>query len=388
MKPSRPSHTSKKKHADNHIQASEYNDLDSVSQKQFTATKRGRSAGFNPANRFEGTAIEKTPEDIGDEDIDPERTVPTQYLIDTSKSILSKNDSPDIPYTYSINPYRGCEHGCIYCYARPSHEYLGLSSGLDFETKIMVKHDAAKLLEREFRKRSWKPEAICLSGNTDCYQPVERRLGITRDLLKTFLKFRNPVRIITKNYLITRDLDILRALAEANLVGVMISVTTLDTELARNLEPRTSRPDRRLQAIRQLAANGIPVAVMTAPIIPGLTDHEIPEILRQAAASGAQCAGYTVIRLTYALKDLFKDWLERQYPSKSDKVLNGIRAVRQGELTSPEFGKRMTGEGQIAEHIANTFKLFAKRFGVDRKEIVPADPLPFLRGGVDQTCLF
>jgi DNA repair photolyase len=388
MKPPRHPHASKKKPADNYIQASEYNDLDNVEQKQFTTTTRGRGAGFNPVNRFEKTVIEKTPEDIHEEDLDPGKTVPTEYIPDNSRSILSRNDSPDIPYTFSINPYRGCEHGCIYCYARPSHEYFGLSSGLDFETKIMVKFDAPGLLEHEFRKPSWKAESICVSGNTDCYQPAERQFKITRELLKMFLKYQNSVRIITKNYLVTRDLDILGELARKNLVGVMISITTLDTELARKLEPRTSRPDNRLRAIQTLAHNGIPVGVMTAPVIPGLTDHEIPEILRQASEAGAHSAGYTMIRLTYALKELFKDWLDRQYPTKSEKVLNSIRSVRNGQLTSPEFGKRMRGEGAMAEHVSRTFKLFAKRYGLDTDSVLSRAPAPFLRNGSDQIGLF
>ncbi|NUM81043.1 PA0069 family radical SAM protein, partial [bacterium] len=291
------------------------------------------------------------------------------------------------PFTYSINPYRGCEHGCIYCYARPSHEYLGYSSGLDFETKILVKYDAAQLLEKEFRKPSWKPEAICVSGNTDCYQPAERKLQLTRGLLKVFLKYQNPVRLITKNFLITRDLDILTELAKLNLVGVMISITTLDTELARKMEPRTASPTKRLQAIELLAKNNIPVGVMNAPMIPGLNDHEMPEILRLASEAGATSAGYTVVRLTWALKELFKDWLERTYPTKTEKIIHAIQDVRDGKLASPEFGKRMTGEGEMAAHIAKVFKTFTHKYGLNKK-IVRGHPAPFLRGGIEQFNLF
>ncbi|MCB0833180.1 MAG: PA0069 family radical SAM protein, partial [Bacteroidetes bacterium] len=287
---------------------------------------RGRSAGFNPANRFDKTHTKPTFEDVVEQEI----RVPTQYLADASKSILAKNDSPDIPFTYSINPYRGCEHGCIYCYARPSHEYLGYSSGLDFETRILVKHDAAALLEKEFRNPRWVPEAICLSGNTDCYQPVERKLEITRSLLKVFLRYRNPVRIITKNHLVTRDLDLLSELARLNLVGALISITTLDPELAHRMEPRTSLPKKRLQTIEAMAKAGVPVGVMTAPVIPGLNDHEIPEILRMASEAGATSAGYTVVRLTHSLKELFKDWLAREYPARSEKVIHSIEDTRHG----------------------------------------------------------
>ncbi|MBX7151581.1 PA0069 family radical SAM protein [bacterium] len=367
--------------------ASEYNDFESIPQKQFTKTTKGRSAGFNPANRFDEFHSEKSLDDITDEDVDPEKKIPSEYIRDTTKSILSKNDSPDIPFTYSINPYRGCEHGCIYCYARPSHEYLGYSSGLDFETKILVKYDAAQLLEKEFRKSSWRPEPICVSGNTDCYQPAERKLQLTRGLLKVFLRYQNPVRLITKNFLITRDLDILSELAKLNLVGVMISITTLDTELARKMEPRTASPTKRFHAIELLAKNNIPVGVMTAPMIPGLNDHEMPEILRLASEAGATSAGYTVVRLTWALKALFKDWLERTYPTKKEKIIHAIQDTRDGKLASAEFGKRMTGEGEMAEHIAKVFKTFTHKYGLNKK-IVRRKPAPFLRGGIEQFNLF
>ena len=365
----------------------EYNDSDLIPQKQFTKTTKGRSSGFNPANRFDEFHSEKSIDDVTEEDVDSDKTVPTELIRDATKTILSKNDSPDIPFTYSINPYRGCEHGCIYCYARPTHEYLGYSSGLDFETKILVKYDAAKLLEKEFLKPSWKPETICLSGNTDPYQPLERKLQITRELLKVFLKYHNPVRMITKNYLITRDLDIIKELSALNLFGAMISVTTLDDDLARRMEPRTSRPINRLKAIETLARSNIPVGVMTAPVIPGLNDHEMPEILRLASEAGATSAGFTVVRLTWALKELFKDWLQREFPDKYNKVIHGIQDARDGKLNTIEFGKRMRGEGEMAEQIARVFKLFARKYGLNKK-IVHGEPAPFLRGGVDQMQLF
>jgi DNA repair photolyase len=363
----------------------EYNDFGVIPQKQFTKTTKGRSSGFNPANRFDKFHSEQTADDIVEEDIG--RPISTEFIRDNTRTILAENDSPDIPFRYSINPYRGCEHGCIYCYARPSHEYLGYSSGLDFETKILVKYDAAKLLEKEFLRPSWKPESICISGNTDCYQPAERKLQITRELLKIFLKYRNPVRMITKNLLITRDLDIIKELAQLNLFGAMISITTLDTELAHRMEPRTSIPTNRLKAIEVLAKNDIPVGVMTAPIIPGLNDHEMPEILRLAAEAGARTAGFTVIRLTYALKELFKDWLEREYPMKKNKIIHAIEEVRHGRLNTTEWGKRMSGEGAMAEHLARVFELYAGQYGLD-KTIPPGAPALFLRRGIDQINLF
>lgn len=363
----------------------EYNDFDRIPQKQFTKTTKGRASGFNPANRFDEFHSEISVEDIGDEDA--EKRVPTEFIRDHTKTILARNDSPDIPYTYSINPYRGCEHGCIYCYARPSHEYLGYSSGLDFETKILVKYDAAALLEKEFLKPDWNSEAICLSGNTDCYQPAEQKFRITRDLLKVFLKYRNPVRIITKNFLITRDIDLLKELARLNLCGAMISITTLDVSLAHRMEPRTSIPKNRLKAIEILAKNDIPVGVMTAPIIPGLNDHEMPEILRLAAEAGAARAGFTVVRLTHALKELFTDWMQREYPAKKEKVIHAIEAVRNGKLNTSEWGKRMSGEGLMAEHLARVFELYAGRYGLN-KNFAHGNPAPFLRGGIDQINLF
>jgi DNA repair photolyase len=363
----------------------EYNDFGDIPQKQFTKTTKGRSSGFNPANRFDKFHSEQTFDDIVEEDI--EKTIPTEFIRDDTRTILARNDSPDIPFTYSINPYRGCEHGCIYCYARPSHEYLGYSSGLDFETRILVKHNAAQLLEKEFLKPTWNPETICVSGNTDCYQPAERKLQITRDLLKVFLKYRNPVRMITKNFLITRDLEIIKELAQLNLFSAMISLTTLDTDLAHRMEPRTSIPKNRLKAIEILAKNNVPVGVMTAPIIPGLNDHEMPEILRLAAEAGAGTAGFTVIRLTYALKELFKDWLEREYPTKKNKVIHAIEEVRQGKLNTTAWGKRMSGEGTMAEHIARVFELYTGQYGLN-KPITRGQPAPFLRSGIDQINLF
>ena len=324
---------------------------------------RGRGAAFNTPNRFDRQHFE--PLDLEpDPDDDGKRAVKTVYLKDSSRSILAKNDSPDVPYTYSINPYRGCEHGCIYCYARNSHEYLGFSAGIDFETKIMVKQDAPELLEEAFRKKSWQPQMVCFSGNTDCYQPVERKLQITRRCLEVFLKFRNPVGVITKNNLILRDIDIIKELASMNLVITTISITTLDEDLARVMEPRTSTPANRLQAVERIAAAGIPVTVNLAPIIPGLNDEEMPSILREAANCGARSASYTMLHLASALQPLFVEWVQRELPDRAPKILNRIRETRGGKLNDSTFGKRMKGEGEIAESIGKLFKLNRAKYGL------------------------
>src|SRR5439155_20505332 len=270
----------------------------------------------------------------------------TQYFRDATKTIIAHNQSPDVGFETSINPYRGCEHGCIYCFARPTHEYLGLSAGLDFESKIMVKPDAPKLLEAELSSPKWKPQTLIMSGVTDPYQPVERKLRITRGCLEVLARFRNPVAIITKNGLVTRDLDLLHELATYNAAAVNISVTSLDSKLQRVLEPRTSLPEARLDAISQLRAAGIPTGVMVAPIIPGLTDHEVPRILEACANAGAQFAGYTVVRLPWAVAPLFEHWLEEHFPDRKEKVLGRIRHLRgNGRLNNPKWHTRITGEG-------------------------------------------
>jgi DNA repair photolyase len=325
-------------------------------------TIKGRGSSFNPHNRFEKISYE-----LIEEEFDEERNIPTRYFRDTSKTILAKNDSPDLGFTFDLNPYRGCEHGCIYCYARPSHEYLGFSSGLDFETKIMVKPDAPLLLEKEFQKKSWKPHVIALSGNTDCYQPIERKLQLTRKCLEIFLKYRNPVGVITKNALITRDSDLLGELAKQNLAVSTLTITTLDKELQRVMEPRTSPPELRLHAIERLAAAGIPVGVSLAPVIPGLNDSEMPAILKRASEAGATFAFYTMLRLPYSVKDLFVEWLKRELPQKAEKVLNRIKDVREGKLNSSAFGKRMTGTGEIAESISQLFELTCKKYHLNEQ---------------------
>ena len=324
--------------------------------------RRGRGARINPPNRFEPLCLEEDPAALDEDEL---RQVPTKYYVDATKTLLARNDSPDIGFTFSLNPYRGCEHGCIYCYARPSHEYLGFSAGLDFETRILVKERAPELLAETFQKRSWVPQVVALSGNTDPYQPLERRLALTRGCLKVFLRHRNPVGIITKNYLVTRDIDLLEQMAKYNLVHVILSITTLRPDLVHIMEPRTSRPERRLQAIEMLAARNIPVSVNVAPIIPGLTDEEMPAILKAAASHGASGAGYTILRLPGAVQDLFIDWVRREFPDRANKIVRRLASLRGGNLTDNRFGKRMRGEGDWADLIARLFRIERKRWGLD-----------------------
>ena len=321
---------------------------------------RGRGAARNPPNRFEILAYHPDPEGV-----DPEGPAPeTQFFKDPSRSLITVNDSPDVGFEASINPYRGCEHGCIYCYARPTHEYLGFSAGLDFETKILVKEDAPELLRRELSSPRWKPQVLAISGVTDPYQPVERRLQLTRRCLAVLAEFRNPVIIITKNHLVTRDLDLLGELARHEAAAVYLSVTTLDARLARTMEPRTSHPTRRLAAIEALSRAGVPTGVLVAPVIPGLTDHEMPAIISRAAEGGAQYAGYVLLRLPHAVAPIFEAWLAEHRPARKDKVLNRIRAIRGGRLNDPRFGSQMKGEGIFAEQIADLFALACRKAGI------------------------
>lgn len=294
---------------------------------------------------------------------EPEPLPRTQFLRDASKSIISYNDSPDLGFRASVNPYRGCEHGCAYCFARPTHEYLGFSAGLDFESKIMVKYDAPKLLREELSRPTWRPQVIAVSGVTDPYQPIERRLGITRDCLRVLAEFRNPVAVVTKNALVTRDADVLAELADVNAAVVHVSVTTLDPGLAGIMEPRTSTPSRRLEAIAKLSAAGIPVSVLFAPVIPAVNDHEIPRVLKAAADAGARSAGYVVLRLPYALKEIFESWLARHFPDRKDKVLNRLRELRGGKLYDAAWGRRQVGQGEWATQIAALFAAACRRAG-------------------------
>jgi DNA repair photolyase len=326
----------------------------------------GRGASWSPANRFEQLHVDLNDFDVVDVDLGAEERPrrATQYFRDGTKSIITRNNSPDVGFETSLNPYRGCEHGCIYCYARPTHEYLGFSAGLDFESKIMVKTNAPELLRAELESPRWKPQTLVMSGVTDPYQPIERKLHITRGCLEVLARFRNPVAIITKNRLVARDIDLLCDLARHNAVAVNISVTSLDSNLQRRLEPRTSSPQARLETIQQLRNAGIPTGVKVAPIIPGLTDHEIPNILDACAKVGAQFAGYTIVRLPWAVAPLFEHWLEQHFPERKEKVLGRIRDLRGNRLNQSQWHTRMTGEGIFAEQIASMFKIGCHRSGI------------------------
>ena len=324
----------------------------------------GRGALSNATSRYDDEKRIRTTDgwDIEDE-LPPLRTTLTK---DATRTILARNTSPDIPFDRSINPYRGCEHGCIYCFARPTHAYLGLSPGLDFETKILFKPEAAALLTAELASPKYRCDVVAMGTNTDPYQPVERDLKITRQILRVLSDFNNPVGIVTKNHLITRDIDILGDMAKRNLAEVFLSITTLDRDLARTMEPRASAPHRRLAAIRELAAAGIPVGVMTAPMIPGLNDHEMEAILDAAAAAGATRAGYTALRLPLEIKDLFEEWLRANRPDRAERVLSLVRQMRGGELYKAEFGTRMKGEGPIAQLLSQRFAASVKRLDLNR----------------------
>ena len=328
---------------------------------------QGRGTQANPPNRFDRIIVEPDGDWLDEAIADGEQPQrrSTLYLRDTSKTIIAKNNSPDVGFTHSINAYRGCSHGCSYCYARPTHEWLGFSAGLDFETKIMVKENAASLLRAELSSPKWEPQTLSMSGVTDCYQPAERRFRITRSCLEVLTEFQNPVGIITKNHLVTRDIDLLANLAKQNLAVVMISLTTLDGDLSAKMEPRTSSPRRRLDAIRALAGAGIPTGIMMAPIIPGLTDHEIPAVLSAAAEAGATTAGYVPVRLPFAVKNLFEQWLTDHYPDRKEKVLNRIRSLRGGKLNDSNFVSRMRGEGIWADQLKKMFSLAKRRAGLD-----------------------
>lgn len=308
--------------------------------------RSGRGARRNVPNQYERLHLDVDP---GALDEAERESVETVYLRDPTQKILSENDSPDVPFNHGLNPYKGCEHGCPYCFARPSHEYWGLSAGVDFETKIFVKENAADLLSAEFQKERWEPQVVALAGNTDPYQPVERELEITRSCLKVFLKHRNPVSIITKSGLIRRDLDVLQEMAERDLVSVAVSVTSVDDRLAGKLEPRAARPSLRLQTIEALADANVPVGVLAAPLIPGLNDEEIPSILDEASDRGARYASYVLLRLPGAVEDVFIDWIEDHFPDRKNRILGRIRDLRNGRLNDPEFGSRMRGEGEWAD---------------------------------------
>ncbi|MBI4545442.1 MAG: PA0069 family radical SAM protein [Gemmatimonadetes bacterium] len=338
---------------------------------------RGRGAASNPPNRFEPLVVlpdaaARDPEDPGPR---------TRFFRDASRSIIAYNDSPDVGFSASVNPYRGCEHGCSYCYARPFHEYLGFSAGLDFETRILVKEDAPELLRQELASPGWEPQVIALSGVTDPYQPAERRLRITRRCLEVLAEFRNPAAIVTKNYLVTRDIDVLSELAHYHAAAVNVSVTTLDETLQRVMEPRTSVPARRLRAIEDVARAGIPVRVMVGPVIPGLTDHELPSIIQAAAQAGARGASYILLRLPHGVKELFEEWLGQHFPERKRKVLNRLRELRRGRLNDPRFHLRMRGVGVWAEQIDALFEAACRKAGIQRGLGAPLETAGFHRPG-------
>ena len=350
-----------------------------------SATPGGRGSASNPHNRFEKLTLELEPEALVDDDGEP--ILPrTQFLRDDTQSVITFNDSPDIPFRAGLNPYRGCEHGCAYCFARPYHEYLGFSAGIDFETKIVVKKNSPELLRAELSRKKWVPQPVTMSAISDCYQPVERRLQLTRRCLAVLAEFRNPVGIITKNHLVTRDIDYLGELAQRGASHVAVSITSLDAELAKTLEPRASTPARRLAAIEELSAAGIPVIAMTAPIIPGLNDHEIPDLLAAAAKAGARSAAYTVLRLPWAVAPLFTEWLERHAPGHKDKVLSRIQSMRGGKLYDAKWGARLKGEGFFAEQIKALFTIAYRKAGF-RGEL-PALSTASFRVPTNQLSLF
>lgn len=326
---------------------------------------KGRGAQLNPHNTFLKNAYVQDHAEGLDEPL--LTNAQTEFVAERPKKIVNRVDSPDIPMPYSMNPYQGCEHGCVYCYARNTHQYWGLSAGLDFERKIIIKENAAELLAKALQNPRWNPAPIMLSGNTDCYQPAERKLQITRRMLQVLSKFRNPVGIITKNSLILRDLDILRELAAHDLVKVSISITTLNEELRRKMEPRTATGRQRLKTVERLSAAGIPVNVMVAPIIPGLNSSEIVEIIRASAEHGATSAAYTMVRLNGPIGPIFEDWIRKAYPDRAVKVLHQIASLHGGKLGDSRFGARMRGEGNIAKAIRDLFKVTCQKYFGDRK---------------------
>jgi DNA repair photolyase len=332
-------------------------------------TVRGRGAGLNPQNRYEGYRLHV----LGDEldrlaEEEGPGQVKTVVYRDSTRRIINRVDpnSADIGFKWTLNPYRGCEHGCVYCYARPDHERLGFSLGLDFETKIMAKAEAPTLLKKELGARRWIGEPIVMAGVTDPYQPIERRLEITRGCLAVMAECGQPVSFVTKNRLVRRDLDLLTELARYGAARVAVSITTLDKELAMRMEPRAAAPAERLETIRELTAAGVPTVVMVAPVVPGLTDREMPAILEAASEAGAKKAGYVLLRLPHQIKALFLDWLQREFPDRAGHVESLVRQTRNGQLYDSRFGKRQKGEGPVAEQIGQQFQVFARRYGLDR----------------------
>ncbi len=328
---------------------------------------KGRGAQFNPPNRFLSRSyVQEQIESIDDWEKEDRKT---EYIYDDSKTLVNKVTSPDVGMWYSANPYQGCEHGCVYCYARNSHEYWGYSAGLDFESRIIVKRNAPALLRKFFENKNWEPEVISLSGNTDCYQPVERRMRITRKLLEICLEYRNPVGILTKNALVLRDLDLLQELNKLRLVRVFSSITSTDENLRRLLEPRTASYKSRFKMLETLSKHDIPTGIMNAPLIPGLNDMHMHDVLKTASEAGARWAGYTVVRLNGAIGPIFKDWLNKAYPDRSEKVWSQISACHGGKVNDSRWGDRMTGDGKFAELIADQFRIYTQKFKLNQKEM-------------------
>lgn len=357
-----------------------------MSRTQQDGPLRGRGASWNPANRFDGGRSYVVEEDPGGED-DATPLPKTLYLVDDSRTVLTRSDSPDLGYEVGLNPYRGCEHGCVYCYARPTHEYFGLSAGLDFESKIFVKHRVADLLRAELMKPKYEVVPISMSGITDVYQPAEREFRLTRQCLEVLEEFQHPVGMITKNRLITRDIDILGRMAAWGGASAYVSITTLDLHVNRVLEPRTSSPAQRLDAVRVLAGAGVPVGVMVAPVVPGITDHEMSGILAAAREAGATKAGYIVMRLPHAVAPMFEHWLGEHFPDRKEKVLHRIRELRGGQLNDPRFGTRMTGEGIWAEQFRRVFDVNCRKLGYNQTRS-PLNRERFRRPGASQLLLF
>lgn len=321
---------------------------------------KGRGAQINAHNKFQQLQYVQEHMEVIDEELLLNKK--TQYYEESPKKIVNKVKSPDVYGAYSMNAYQGCEHGCIYCYARNAHEYWGFSAGYDFESKIIIKRNAPELLERQLRAKNWKVAPIMLSGNTDCYQPIERKLQLTRKMLEVLLQFKHPVSMITKNSLILRDKDLLQELAKLKLVHVMVSITSLKEELRLAMEPRTATAKQRLKVIEELNKAGIPSGVMSAPIIPGLNSSEVPEIIKAAAEAGAVMAGYTIVRLNGAIEQIFKDWLYKNFPDAADKVVHQIMECHAGKLSDSRYGKRMSGDGVVAESIKQLFKTAVKKY--------------------------
>jgi DNA repair photolyase len=340
-----------------------------VNQQANDRFEKGRGAQFNPKNRFlKGEYVQEHAEAIDEWEHEKRHT---EYILDDSKTLVNKVTSPDVGMMYSANPYQGCEHGCVYCYARNSHEYWGYSAGIDFESRIVVKKNAPALLRKFFENKSWEPATISLSGNTDCYQPIERRMKITRALLEICLEYRNPVGIITKNALVLRDLDIIKELASMNLVRVFTSITSLDEGLRQVMEPRTASYRSRLKVVETLSKEGVPTGIMNAPLIPGLNDMHMHDVLKSASDAGAKWAGYTLVRLNGAIGNIFKDWLYKAFPDRADKVWHQICECHDGQVSDSRWGNRITGDGKYAELIRDQFKLYCRKynFNEDKSEL-------------------